>query len=217
MSKTIAVILSGCGYLDGAEITESISTLIALSQAGANVQCFAPNHEQMHVVDHITGEETPGQVRNIMVESARICRGEISPLSTYNPDNFDALIIPGGFGVAKNTCDFAIKGTDMTVQEDMEKAIISTHKAKKPIGALCIAPVLLAKLVKNAKVTIGSDPDISNAIKTFGAAHETTTHEEIIIDQDNKLVTTPCYMLDASPAQIFAGATNCVQALLQMT
>lgn len=217
MGKKVAVILAGCGYLDGAEVTEAVASLIALDQAGAAVQCFALNEEQMHVVDHIAGEEVAGQKRNVMVESARICRGDIKPLSEYAAADFDALLMPGGFGVAKNNCDFAVKGGDMAVHEQVADAITSTYSAGKPIAALCIAPVLLAKLIAGAKVTVGSNADVIGAITgAFGAVHEETTHGQVVVDGAHKLVTTPCYMLEASPAQIYTGAKNCVDALLQM-
>lgn len=217
MTKKVAVILAGCGYLDGAEITESVSTLIALSRAGAEVRCFAPNIDQMHVVDHLTGEEVVGESRNVLTESARIARGAVTDLIGFDAAEFDALILPGGFGVAKNLSDFAVKGGDMAVQADVARVVLAMHEAGKPIGALCISPVVVSKLIVGTTVTVGQDGDVIGAIEgALGGVHEVTDHGEIVVDEARKIVSTPCYMLDASPAQIFDGAQNLVDAVLRM-
>ena len=216
MTKTVAVILAGCGVYDGAEVTEAVSTLIALDRAGAAYQCFAPDIDQMHVINHLSGEEMP-ETRNVLVEAARIARGDIKPLTDYAPADFDVLILPGGFGAAKNLSDFAIKGGDMAVQGDVASAVSGTHAAGKPIGALCIAPVILAKLITGATVTVGSDPEVAGAIEgAFGGTHEVTSHGEITIDTAHKLVTTPCYMLNSSPAKVLDGTESLVKALLTL-
>ncbi|MFP4387110.1 MAG: isoprenoid biosynthesis glyoxalase ElbB, partial [Alphaproteobacteria bacterium] len=145
MSKNVAVILSGCGVYDGSEIHEATLSLLALDQAGAHVQCFAPDMEQMHVINHISGEETE-EKRNVLVESARIARGKIKPLTEFTADSYDAVLLPGGFGAAKNLCDFAVLGAECAVNEQAAEALRSMHKKGKPIAALCIAPVILAKL-----------------------------------------------------------------------
>lgn len=213
--KKIAVVLAGCGVYDGAEIHEATLTMLAISRNGAQYQCFAPDVEQAHVVNHLTGEEMP-EKRNVLVESARIARGNIKPLSKYKAEDFDALIFPGGFGVAKNLCTFAFDGIKCKVNPDVEKAVRTTVVAEKPIGALCISPVLLAKILTEVEVTIGNDEGTANAIENLGATHIKTTHGEIVTDVKYKLVTTPCYMLDATIGQIADGAENLVKKVLEL-
>jgi enhancing lycopene biosynthesis protein 2 len=215
MSKKIAIILSGCGNKDGAEIHESVLTLWALHKHGADYQCFAPDVEQHHVLNFITDEEM-AEKRNVLVESARIARGNIKNLKTFKADDFDGLIIPGGLGVAKNLSTFAFEGPDCTVNEDVVRAVQETAARNKPIGALCIAPAIIAKILGDVVVTIGQDPGTEAAIINMGATHEKTTHGEIVIDKDNKVVTTPCYMLDAKVDQIGEGAEKLVMAVLEM-
>jgi enhancing lycopene biosynthesis protein 2 len=210
-----AVILSGCGNKDGAEIHESVLTLWALHKHGADYQCFAPDVEQHHVLNFITDEEM-AEKRNVLVESARIARGNIKNLKTFKADDFDGLIIPGGLGVAKNLSTFAFEGPDCTVNEDVVRAVQETAAQHKPIGALCIAPAIIAKILGDVVVTIGQDPWTETAVVKMGASHEKTTHGEIVIDKKNKLVTTPCYMLDARVDQIGEGAEKLVMALLEM-
>ncbi len=210
-----AVILSGCGNKDGAEIHESVLTLWALHKHGADYQCFAPDVEQHHVLNFITDEEM-AEKRNVLVESARIARGNIKNLKTFKADDFDGLIIPGGLGVAKNLSTFAFEGPDCTVNEDVVRAVQETAARNKPIGALCIAPAIIAKILGDVVVTIGQDPGTEAAIINMGATHEKTTHGEIVIDKDNKVVTTPCYMLDAKVDQIGEGAEKLVLAVLEM-
>ncbi|AWB66612.1 isoprenoid biosynthesis protein ElbB [Saccharobesus litoralis] len=215
MTKNIAVVLSGCGYQDGAEIQESVLTLLAINQQGANYQCFAPDILQLKVVDHYRQQEV-SESRNVLVEAARIARCDIKPLTEYSANDFDAIIFPGGFGAALNLSDFALQGPDSSVNADVSAAINNTYQAQKPIGALCIAPVLLAKLITGAKLTIGSDQATAQAIESLNCTHENTTHGEIVIDKENKLVTTPCYMLDANIGQIADGANKLVQAILDL-
>lgn len=210
-----AVILAGCGNKDGAEIHESVLTLWALHKHGADYQCFAPDVEQHHVLNFITDEEM-AEKRNVLVESARIARGNIKNLKTFKADDFDGLIIPGGLGVAKNLSTFAFEGPDCTVNEDVVRAVQETAARNKPIGALCIAPAIIAKILGDVVVTIGQDPGTEAAIINMGATHEKTTHGEIVIDKDNKVVTTPCYMLDAKVDQIGEGAEKLVMAVLEM-
>jgi enhancing lycopene biosynthesis protein 2 len=214
--KKIAVVLSGNGVYDGAEIHEATLTLLAIARNGAQYQCFAPDINQAHVVNHLTGEEMP-ETRNVLIEAARIARGKIKPLSDYKVSEFDALIFPGGFGVAKNLCDFAFKGVDCTVNPDVEKAVRSTVVAEKPIGALCISPVLISKILVDVEVTIGNEETASSAIESFGATHIEKTHGEIVYDPKYKLVTSPCYMLDATIDQIADGAQNVVKKILEIT
>ncbi len=213
--KKIAVVLSGCGVYDGAEIHESTLTMLAIAQQGAEYQCFAPDMDQAHVVNHLTGEEM-AEKRNVLVEAARIARGDIKPLSEYNPAEYDAIVFPGGFGAAKNLCTFAFDGPDCSVNSDVETAIRSTVKAEKPVGALCISPAVIAKVLGDVNVTIGQDKETAAAIEKLGATHITTTHGEIVVDEKYKLVTTPCYMLDATISQIADGANNIVAKILKM-
>lgn len=213
--KKIAVVLAGCGVYDGAEIHEATLTMLAISQQGAEYQCFAPDINQAHVVNHITGEEM-NESRNVMVEAARIARGNIKSLSEYKAENYDAIIFPGGFGVAKNLCTFAFDGPDCSVNKEVEKAIRSTIVAEKPVGALCISPALIAKVLVDVEVTIGQDQGTAAAIETMGAKHVPTTHGEIVVDDKYKVITTPCYMLDANISQIALGASNVVAKLLEM-
>ena len=212
---SIAVILSGCGHLDGVEIHEATLTLLAIHKLGAEFQCYAPDKKQFHVVNHINGEEMKEE-RNVLVESARIARGNVVDLATYSPDNHDALIIPGGFGAAKNLSTFAFDGPHCEVDPDVKNAVLLTHQAQKPIGALCIAPVILAKLINNAAVTIGTDTQVAEGITQMGGKHSKTGHGEIVVDRENRLVTTPCYMLDSRVDHIADGAENLVKEILSM-
>ena len=214
--KRFAVILSGCGNKDGAEIHESVMTLWAIHKHGAGYQCFAPDLPQHHVLNFITGQEMD-ETRNVLVESARIARGNIKDLKDYSAAEYDGLIMPGGLGVAKNLSTFAFEGPDCKVNEDVVRAVKETAAQKKPIGALCIAPAIIAKILGGVQVTIGQDPGTEAAVVKMGATHEKTTHGEIVIDKNNKVVTTPCYMLDAQVDQIGAGAENLVMAVLEMT
>jgi enhancing lycopene biosynthesis protein 2 len=215
MSKKIAVILSGCGNKDGAEIHESVMTLWAIHKHGADYQCFAPNIPQHHVLNFITDQEME-EDRNVLVESARIARGNIKDLVEYNADDFDALVIPGGLGVAKNLSTFAFDGPHCFVNEEVERTVRETTAQGKSIGALCIAPAIIAKILGDVEVTIGQDPGTEAAVVQMGASHSKTTHGEIVVDRQKKVVTTPCYMLDARVDQIGEGAENLVKAVLEM-
>lgn len=211
--KKFAVILSGCGVYDGAEIHEATLTMLAIAQQGGTYEIFAPNVDQHHVINHLTGKEM-NEKRNVLVESARIARGKIKDLKDYNIADFDALIMPGGFGAAKNLCNFAFKGDACEVNPDVAKAVSGTHKAGKPIGALCIAPVIIAKLIDNSEVTIGQDPGTIQGIEKMGGKHVKTSHGEVVHDKKNNVFTTPCYMLDAGIGQIYEGAFNTVKAMM---
>lgn len=213
--KEIAVVLAGCGVYDGAEIHEATLTLLAIARQGAKYQCFAPDIEQAHVVNHLTGKVMP-EKRNVLVEAARIARGNVKPLADYTAENYDALIFPGGFGVAKNLCTFAFDGVKCNVNPDVEKAVRSTAVAEKPIGALCISPVLMARILTEVEVTIGDEEATAEAIENMGATHINSTHGQIVFDEKYKLITTPCYMLDASIDQIADGADNLVRKILEI-
>lgn len=213
--KRFAVILAGCGVFDGAEIHEATLTLLAIAKAGASYECFAPDKEQAQVINHLTGEPT-NEVRNVLVESARIARGKIKPLYLYEPEVFDAVVFPGGFGVAKNLCSLAFEGSDCTVDPEVELAVIASVEASIPIGALCIAPALIVKILPGADVTIGNDPDTVKVIEKMGGNHHETDLSQVIIDKKYKLVTSPCYMLDAHIIQIAEGAQKVVNELINL-
>ncbi len=213
--KKFAVILSGCGVYDGSEIHEAVMTLLAIDKAGASYGIFAPDIKQYHVINHLTGEEM-NETRNVLVESARIARGKIKPLSEYKAADYDGLVLPGGLGASKNLSDYAFKSDKMTVLKEVEKAVLETHKAGKPIGALCIAPVIIAKIINNAVVTIGCDSKIASHIKNMGAIHQDKGKGEVAIDKKNKIVTSPCYMLTNSIKDIATGAEATVTAMLEM-
>lgn len=215
MSKRFAVILSGCGYQDGSEIHEATMSLLAIERTGSRYQCFAPDCDQHHVTNHLTGEQEEGS-RNVLVESARIARGNVKPLKEYRQEDFDYLLLPGGFGAALNLCTFAVDGTDCGTHPEVERAITTTHAAGKAIGALCIAPVLLAKLLDQVTVTVGDDQEVNKALEAMGATPQDTRAEEIVVDKQKKLVTGPCYMLDSNIIEIANGAQNVVNALLKM-
>ncbi len=212
--KKFAIVLSGCGVFDGAEIHEATLTMLAIMKQGAGYEIFAPDISQHHVINHITGEEM-NETRNVLVESARIARGNIKDLKEYNASDFDALIFPGGFGAAKNLCDFAFKGADCTVNEDVLQAVKQTADKKKPIGALCISPVIMAKIFGDIELTIGQDAGTAEAVEKMGATHKQTNHGDVIIDKKNNVFTTPCYMLDANILEIARGASNIVKAMLE--
>lgn len=213
--KKFAVVLSGSGVYDGSEIHEASLLLYAISKNGGEYEIFAPNVDQHHVMNHISGEEMQ-EKRNVLIESARIARGKIEDLKTFRAENFDAILFPGGFGVAKNLCKFALKGTHCHVNEDVEVAVKAMHKAGKPIGALCIAPVLIAKILGKGELTIGNDPETAKAIESLGASHVNSEHGEIVTDLQNKIVSSPCYMLDATILQIAEETDKLVKAVLAL-
>jgi enhancing lycopene biosynthesis protein 2 len=214
-SKKFAVVLSGCGVFDGAEIHEATLSLYAIAKSNADYEIFAPDIDQHHVINHITGEEM-NEKRNVLIESARIARGKISPLSKFSAADFDALLFPGGFGAAKNLSTWAFDGAGASINPEVEKAIKTMVDAGKPIGALCISPVILAKVLGEVELTIGQDEATIEGIRTAGAKHTKTTHGEVVVDKKYKVVTTPCYMLDASIDQIGLGAENVVKKILEM-
>ncbi len=212
--KKFAVVLSGNGVFDGAEIHETTLSMYYIQRQGAEYSVFAPDIDQHHVINHITGEEMD-EKRNVLIESARIARGNIQPLSDFRADDFDVLFFPGGFGAAKNLCSFAFDGADCTVNADVEKAVKAMHEAGKPIGALCISPVFIAKILGKVELTIGQDKDTADGIVKMGADHKQTDHGEVVIDTQHNVFTTPCYMLDANIMQIGEGAENIVRAILK--
>ncbi|WP_068825078.1 isoprenoid biosynthesis glyoxalase ElbB [Pseudomonas sp. BMS12] len=217
MQKRVAVILSGCGVYDGAEIHESVITLLRLDQRGAQVQCFAPNIAQMHVINHLTGEEMP-ESRNVLTEAARIARGDVADVRELQVDKFDALILPGGFGVAKNLSNFAVEGAGCSVQPDVLAAAQAFAQAGKPIGLICISPALATKIFgEGVSCTLGAEDDpAAEALVAMGGKHVECTVEDIVEDEKHKLVTTPAYMLAQSIAEAASGINKLVDRVLEL-
>ncbi|MGC9471213.1 MAG: isoprenoid biosynthesis glyoxalase ElbB [Bacteroidales bacterium] len=212
--KKFAVILSGCGVYDGAEIHEATLSMYFISKHGGMYELFAPDMDQHHVVNHLTGDEMK-EKRNVLVEAARIARGKIRPLLDFKAEDFDGLLFPGGFGVAKNLSDYAFKGAECTVLPEVEKAIKDMVAAGKPVGALCIAPVVLARVLGDVELTIGQDTATASDVEKLGARHRQTAHGQIVADSRYKVVTTPCYMLDSTIAQIGEGAEKVVLRMME--
>lgn len=216
--KKVAVILSGCGVFDGSEIHESVLVLLALDRANAQIICAAPDVPQHHVVNHYTRQPVPGEVRNVLVESARIARGNIIPLSRLKPAEVDALILPGGFGAAKNLCTFALAGPDFQVEPQLARVLQEAHRLGKPLGFVCIAPAIAAKLFGAEKLefTIGNDAGTAQALQKDGAHHVNCTVHNVVVDRRLKIVTTPAYMLASRITEAEAGINKLVQAVLEM-
>lgn len=220
----IAVVLAGCGRADGSEIHEAVSCLIHLSRLGAAYRCFAPDAPQADVVNHATGKPVQGESRNMLVESARIARGEIAPLAQLRPADFDAVVFPGGFGAAKNLCTFATDGENCSVIPDVERVVKGFQSAGKPIGMCCIAPVIAARVLGSAaggpgcRVTIGDDPATAAAISKMGSHNIVKPVTEAAVDEANRLATAPAYMYgDATPHQVYEGIGRMIEQTLAMT
>ena len=218
MAKKVAVILSGCGVFDGAEIHESVITLLALDRAGAEAVMCAPNIAQMHVFNHLTNEVEENETRNVLVESARIARGAIRDVAEVEASELDALILPGGFGAAKNLCDFAVKGPDCAVNPEVARLVREVHAQGKPVAAVCIAPALLAKVLgdEGPELTIGSDEGTAGALESMGAKHVSCPVNEFVVDRDKKLITSPAYMLAQSISEAADGIERTVEELVKM-
>jgi enhancing lycopene biosynthesis protein 2 len=216
--KQIGVIFSGCGVYDGTEIQEAVLTLLAIDRAGAKAVCFAPDKPQHHVINHLKGEESDGEARNVLVESARICRGDIAPLSEADADKLDALILPGGYGAAKNLCDFAFKGADCSVLPELAALIKAVHAAGKPIGFLCIAPAIAARVLGEAGVaiTIGNDADTAKALEAMGAKHVICSVDQYHCDSGNQVLSTPAYMLGPRIGDVAQGIDALVGRVLDL-
>ncbi len=217
MKKKIGVVLSGCGVYDGSEIHEAVFTLLALDRNGAEAVCMAPNCE-LAEVNHLTGEAT-GSSRNVLVEAARIARGKISDIKKVTAEQLDAVVFPGGFGAAKNLCDFAVKGADAAVQPEVARLLREMAAAGKPICAICIAPALIAATLGREyapEVTIGTDPGTAAAINATGSAHVSCPVTDIVVDRKNKIVSTPAYMLAQHIAEAADGIDKAVKATLDL-
>ncbi|SUQ55934.1 Sigma cross-reacting protein 27A [Raoultella terrigena] len=215
--KKIGVVLSGCGVYDGTEIHEAVITLLAIARGGAQAVCFAPDKAQTDVINHLTGELLP-ESRNVLIEAARIARGEIQPLSNARADDLDALIVPGGFGAAKNLSSFASRGSECTVDDELKALTQAMHQAGKPLGFICIAPALLPKILPAPlRVTIGTDLDTAEALEDMGAEHVPCPVDDIVVDEENKVVTTPAYMLAQNIAEAASGIEKLVARVLVLT
>lgn len=214
--KKVAVVLSGCGFLDGTEITEAVSTLIALSEAGAQTLCFAPNLDYAVASPH--GQAHPKETRNALAESARIARGHIQDLRELKEKDFDAIVFPGGYGAAKNLSSWATVGANATVHPEVKRVITEFHQASKPIGAICIAPTLVAKVLgsEGVNVTIGDDPATAQEIEKTGANHVRCIVTDYVSDRGHKVLTTPAYMYEAKPHEVFTGIRKMIRELVEM-
>jgi enhancing lycopene biosynthesis protein 2 len=215
----VGIVLSGCGVFDGSEIHEAVCTMLALEQAGVEYQCMAPNSPQLHVIDHTKGKPVPGESRNILTESARIARGKIVELGDVRVSEYDALIFPGGFGAAKNLCSFAVHGSDCTVQPDVARVIREAHAAGKPLCFICIAPVIAAKVLGAAtgvKLTIGDEKETSAAINRMGASHINCPVRGAVVDEQQKVVSTPAYMKAGNIAEVYDGVKSAVTETLRL-
>jgi enhancing lycopene biosynthesis protein 2 len=213
----IGVLLSGCGVNDGSEIHEAVLTMLALDEVGAERVCLAPDRPQRDVVNHLSGEPAP-ESRNVLVEAARIARGEIHPLAAIGALELDGLILPGGFGAAKNLSDFAVAGAQTEVLPAVEKLLRELHAAGRPIGAICIAPVILARVFGSlgVKVTIGNDPGVARVLEGFGACHIECLVDDVVVDEEHRLVTTPAYMLGPGLKEIRRGIEKLVQRVVAL-
>lgn len=215
--KKIGVVLSGCGFRDGSEIHEAICTLLAIDQAGAEAVCMAPDTE-LNEMNHCTMELT-GAKRKVLVESARIARGKIKNISEVKAADLDALVFPGGFGAALNLCDFGQKGAAATVDPEVARLTREIHAARKPIGAICIAPALIAAVLgeeAHPTLTIGTDPATAAEVEKTGAKHQNCPANEIVIDQANRIVTTPAYMTAGRISEVYEGIGKCVKSVIEM-
>ncbi|MDH5559432.1 MAG: isoprenoid biosynthesis glyoxalase ElbB [Deltaproteobacteria bacterium] len=217
-NKKVGMIFSGCGVFDGTEIHEAVACMLALEREGLEVVYLAPDINQLHVVNHVTGNISQNETRSVLVESSRITRGKIEVLEPDKMDELDGVLFPGGFGAAKNLSDYALKGDQMTIDPVLETCLKRIIQQKKPIAALCVSPVILAKMLGDSAplLTLGSNgPDAENLTR-MGAQHQVTTHEEVVVDTRLKIVTGPCYMLDASISNIFNGAEAVIKKWIPM-
>ena len=201
LKKSVAVILSGCGVYDGTECMEASAQFFALHEHKFSFQCYAPNQDHFHILNHTNGEEMD-QKRNVMIESARLCRGNIKPLEELKSGNYDALFMPGGFGAAKNLSSFGYKGMDMTVDPVVSNVVKDFHSNKKWIAACCISPIVLSCALGKVNQTLGNTGDkwpyqgSMDVAKSFGTNLEMKNKDEVLVDADNKIVTAPAFMYD---------------------
>jgi enhancing lycopene biosynthesis protein 2 len=215
--KRVAVILSGCGVFDGAEIHESVLVLLALDRANAQVTCAAPDVAQHHVTDHLAGKQVP-EKRRVLVEASRIARGKIQALAALKPGDFDAVIVPGGFGAATTLCSFGEKGASFEVEPSVARFLTEAHRAGKPLGFVCIAPAIAARLFGGERVefTIGNDAGTAQALQASGGRHVDCAVREVVVDRKLKIVSTPAYMLAQRITEAEAGISKLVQTVLEL-
>jgi enhancing lycopene biosynthesis protein 2 len=217
--KKIGILLSGCGFNDGSEIQESVITMLALDRAEVETVLMAPNIDQMHVVNHYTGQEMD-EYRNVLVEASRIARGNIKDMAEVTGNDIDGLIIPGGLGVTKNLSDYAMAGVECSINPDVYRLVSEVHLLQKPIGAICIAPIIMAKILgeqdESADMTIGSDKEIINDINSMGSNHIKCSVSEIVVDKEKKLITTSAYMDSKSISEVSSGIEKLVTEVLSM-
>lgn len=215
--KKIGIVLSGCGVYDGSEIHEAVITLLALARRGVDVVCFAPDKSQVDVINHLTGEPM-AETRNVLIEAARIVRGDIHPLNQADATDIDALIVPGGFGAAKNLSSFAAHGADCQIDPDLKALSQALHAAGKPLGFICIAPAMLPKIFDfPLRLTIGTDIDTAEIVEDMGGEHVPCPVDDIVVDEDNKIVTTPAYMLAQNIGEAATGIEKLVDRVLVLT
>ena len=217
--KEIGVVLSGCGAQDGSEIHEAVITLLSLDRAGAHAKIMAPDMDQLHVINHLSGK-TMNSSRNSLIESSRIARGKIVPISTVKGEDIDAIIFPGGTGMAKNIFNYALVGKDFTIISDVERITIESLKLGKPIGAICIAPVMIAKVLQNmginGTVTGGYNQQIIEDIEDMGINTKQVGAEDIVVDEVNKIISTPAYVEGKSIGEVATGITKLVDKVLEL-
>ncbi len=220
MKKKVGVVLSGCGVYDGSEIHESVICLLALDRAGVEAVCMAPDVDQMHVINHLTGEESAGEKRNVLQESARIARGNVKDISTVSAEDIDGLLIPGGFGAAKNLCDFAVKGENCDVHPEVARLVRDFATKQKPQAACCIAPAMVAKVFDGGSIhptlTIGTDKEVGGKIDQMGSKHQECATTDFVIDKEHKIVSTPAYMSGQSISEVADGIEKTVRELVKM-
>lgn len=225
--KKVGVILSGCGVYDGSEIQEAVFSLLEISLNGGTYQCYAPDINQHHVINHRSGEEMK-ETRNVLTEAARIARGDIKPLSEFNSEELDAIVIPGGFGAAKNLTKWAFSGPDGEILPELKNAIVSCVKAGKPVVGLCMGPTVIAKALEDtdvrARMTVGTTKEkspydiaaISAGMEKTGAVAEMRRIDEISIDKNYKIITAPCYMMEGSVADVYKNVKQAIEALFNI-
>ncbi len=217
-----AVVLSGCGVFDGSEIHEAVCTMLAIEQSGCTYQCFAPNTWQARTIDHFTGHAVAiagdEDNRNVLAESARIARGNVKDLSEFKAKDFEGIVFPGGFGAALNLSDFAVKGADCDINVEVRRAVEESYREGIVIGAMCIAPTVIARILgkEHVKVTIGNDKNVASGIEKMGAKHQSCNATDVCVDSEHKVVTTPCYMLATSIKEIYDGTRNLIDEMLEL-
>ncbi len=227
MSFKIGVLLSGNGVYDGSEIHESVLTLLAIDENRGQALCFAPNINQHHVVNHLSGNEMNEQ-RNVLIEAARIARGAITDLAEVTSASLDALVVPGGFGAAKNLTKWAFSGPEGEINQQVKRIITEMVQSKKPIVGLCMGPTVIAKALEDTglkqHLTVGTTKEtspyeidaISAGMEKIGAVVEMKTIKEISIDVENRIISAPCYMMEGSITDVRDNIKQAIDELFEM-